>query len=106
MKAIINLIIIFSLTGCNYFSNLNPTDTKLSRSSKMQKQINRLLKRDSENKRLEKIYLEEIRIAEQNNDQETFKFYLSEYIKVERLNIPAWMKQEPNYVQGGVSIKY
>ena len=106
MRTIIKLLIILFLTSCYHSSNLTPESTDLFRSESFQKEIDRLLKRDAENKRLEKMYLEEIRIAEQNNDQETFKFYLSEYVKVERLNIPTWMKQEPNYVQGGVNIKY
>ena len=58
----------------------------------MQQEINNLLEKDAENKALEREYLEEIRIAEQNNDQEAFKFYLSEYVKVERLKLPDWIK--------------
>lgn len=101
------LIIIFlSLTIFSCSTKLRPKDTKLSRSSEMQQEINNLLEKDAENKALEREYLEEIRIAEQNNDQEAFKFYLSEYVKVERLKLPDWIKKEPNYVKGGLNIKY
>jgi len=104
MKTIILLILI--LTGCSHSSNLKPTDTKISRSAEMQAEIDLVLAKDAENKKLEKEYLEEIRIAEKNNDQEAFKFYLSEYVKVERLKLPKWIKKEPNYVEGGLNIKY
>lgn len=106
MKTIINLFLILALTGCSHSSNLNPTDTKFSRSAEMQAEIDSVLAKDAENKKLEKEYLEEIRRAEENNDQEAFKFYLSEYVKVKRLKLPEWIKREPNYVKGGVNIKY
>lgn len=106
MKTIINLFLILVLAGCNHSPNLTPTDTKVSRSVEMQEEINLLLAKDAENKKLERQYLEEIRIAEKNNDQEAFKFYLSEYVRVERLKLPEWIKKEPNYVEGGLNIKY
>lgn len=103
-KIFISLILL--LTGCNYSVKLQPSDTKVSRSAEMQEEIDSVLAKDAENKKLEKEYLEEIRIAEKNNDQEAFKFYLSEYVKVQRLKLPQWIKKEPNYVKGGVNIKY
>ena len=102
-----NLIIIFlSLTGFSCSHRLKPEDTKVSRSTEMQQEIDTLLAKDAENKKLEREYLQEIKIAEKNNDQEAFRFYLSEYVKVERLKLPDWIKQEPNYVKGGLNIKY
>ena len=102
-----NLIIIFlCLTTFSCSNKLKPENTKLSRSLEMQQEINNLLNQDAQNKALEKEYLEEIRIAEENNDQEAFRFYLSEYVKVERLKLPEWIKKEPNYVKGGLNIKY
>jgi len=106
VKTTIKLLIILFLTSCYHSPNLTPELTEFSRSAGMQKEINRLLERDADNKKLEKIYLEEIRLAEENNDQDAFKFYLSEYVKVERLKIPEWMKKEHNYVEGGVNVKY
>jgi hypothetical protein len=103
-KIFVSLILL--LTGCNYSAKLQPIDTKVSRSVEMQKEIDSVLAKDAENKKLEKEYLEEIRRAEENNDQEAFKFYLSEYVKVQRLKLPQWIKKEPNYVEGGVNIKY
>ena len=102
-----SLVIIFlSLTTFSCSNRLKPEDTKLSRSLEMQQEINNVLEKDAQNKALEREYLEEIRIAEENNDQEAFKFYLSEYVKVERLKLPEWIKKEPNYVEGGLNIKY
>jgi len=103
-KFFISLILL--LTGCNYSAKLQPSDTKVSRSLEMQAEIDLVLAKDAENKKLEKEYLEEIRRAEENNDQEAFKFYLSEYVKVQRLKLPQWIKKEPNYIEGGVNIKY
>lgn len=106
MKAIINLLVIFSLAGCNHSSNLQPEDTKLSRSKDMQQEINYLLSLDEAYKTEEKMYLEEIRKAQIHNDEIAFKFFLREYAKVKRLDLPEWIKKEPNYVEGGVNIKY
>lgn len=106
MKITINFFIILLLTGCNHSANLKPTDTKVSRSAEMQKEIDYILSLDEAYKMEEKMYLEEIRRAEENNDQEAFKFYLSEYVKVKRLKLPKWIKEEPNYIEGGVNIKY
>ena len=98
--------LILALTGCNHLPNLQPEDTKLSRSKEMQQEINYLLSLDEAYKMEEKMYLEEIRKAQEHNDEIAFQFFLREYAKVKRLKIPEWMKKEPNYVQGGVNIKY
>lgn len=105
MKKYLSIIVV-AFMGCNHSANLKPEDTKVSRSLDMQEEIDLVLAKDAENKKLERQYLEEIRIAEENNDQEAFKFYLSEYVKVERLKLPKWIKKEPNYIEGGVNIKY
>ena len=94
------------MTGCNHSAILKPEDTKVSRSEDMQQEIDHLLALDEAYKMEEKIYLEEIRRAEINNDEIAFQFFLREYAKVKRLKLPEWIKQEPNYVQGGINIKY
>ena len=55
---------------------------------------------------LELEFLEQIRIAQENNDTESFEFFFQEYVKVERLKIPEELKKEPNYFQGGLKVKY
>ena len=65
-----------------------------------------LLAEDRENKELEIIYLNEIRHAQENNDIESYEFYLMEYFAVPRLEVPDYMKSEPEYFWGGESIKY
>lgn len=76
------------------------------RSLEEQRQIDRTLAEDRENKMLELFYLHEIRKAEEHNDSEAFRFYMEEYIRVPRLDIPEDLKNEPNYFEGGERIKY
>ena len=102
----ISLLLILALTGCNNSAILKPEDTKVSRSSDMQEEIDYLLKLDEAYKMEEKMYLEEIRKAQIHDDEIAFQFFLREYAKVKRLDLPDWIKKEPNYVKGGVNIKY
>jgi hypothetical protein len=104
MKYLTLTILLFA--GCNHSSNLKPEDTKASRSVEMQNEINYLLSLDEAYKMEEKIYLEEIRRAQLNDDEIAFQFFIREYAKVKRLDLPEWIKKEPNYVEGGVNIKY
>ena len=104
MKYLTLTILIFA--GCNHSSNLQPEDTKVSRSADMQEEINYLLSLDEAYKMEEKMYLEEIRKAQLNDDEIAFQFFLREYARVKRLDLPEWIKKEPNYIEGGVNIKY
>jgi hypothetical protein len=107
MKNICKIIIILSfLFGCVNTKKPKTKDTEVSRSAEVQSDIDDLLARDAKNKKLELEYLEQIRIAQENNDEEAFKFFFQEYAEVERLIIPDWMKEEPNYFEGGLKIKY
>jgi hypothetical protein len=101
---IITLTLI--LIGCNLTNKVSIEDTRVTRSEEYQNEINEFLAKDAENKQREKDLLEEIRIAQENNDQDAFQFFFEEYINVERLAVPEWMKEEPNYVEGGVNVKY
>ncbi len=85
---------------------LNCKEPKQLRTAEYQSYINETLAEDRKNKELELFYLNEIRIAEENNDSEAFRFNLEEYIKVPRMDIPEWMKGEPSYFQGGDKVKY
>lgn len=66
----------------------------------------KLLKEDRENKKLELMYLKEMRIAQENNDREAFDYFFQEYMEVPRLDIPQDLKNHKNYFQGGDRIKY
>ena len=89
------------------FACVNQTNpTKVTRTSEIQSHIDDLLARDAKNKKLELEYLEQIRIAQENNDTEAFEFFFQEYVQVERLEIPEELKKEPNYFQGGLKVKY
>lgn len=52
------------------------------------------------------MYLEEIGKAQDNNDSDALRFFLQEYLKVPRLDVPAHLKSDPRYFEGGESIKY
>lgn len=105
MKKYLSIIVVV-LMGCNHSASLKPEDTKVSRSAEMQKEIDYILSLDEAHKMEEKMYLEEIRKAQVHNDEIAFQFFLREYAKVKRLKLPDWIKKEPNYVEGGVNIKY
>ncbi len=105
MKKYLSVILVM-LAGCNHSSDLKPEDTKVSRSADMQEEINKILAKDKSNKLIELEHLEQIRIAQENNDREAFEFFFQEYAEVERLNLPQWIKEEPNYFQGGLKVKY
>mgnify|MGYP001221752640 CR=1 FL=1 len=110
MKNILIIITLF-LSSCLQ-SNKDSTEKseevaiEEARTEEMQKEIDELLAKDANNKKLEKEYLEQIRIAQENNDTQAFEFFFQEYIGVERLHIPEELKKEPNYVEGGLSVKY
>ena len=94
------LLFLLLLTGCG-----QPTITE-TESEDISKEINDLLAQDKKNKLLELEYLEQIRVAQENNDTEAFEFFLQEYVDVERLDIPEELKKDPNYFEGGQKVKY
>jgi hypothetical protein len=109
----INYIILFLFLffiSCNQTKNIEAISSDLNQSlsepSNIQKEIDDLLAEDKKNKMLELEYLEQIRLAQENNDTEAFEFFFQEYADVERLKIPEELKKEPNYFQGGIKVKY
>jgi hypothetical protein len=92
-------VLLLLFLGCS-----QPEDS--GRKPELQEYIDRTLAEDRRNKEQELQYLEEIRIAQTNNDNEAFQFFLDEYLKVPRMDIPEWMKEEPNYFEGGDRVKY
>lgn len=101
----LTLIIFLLLTGCNQSTTINP-ETEQPRTEQIQKEIDSLLAEDKANKMLELEYLEQIRIAQENNDTQAFEFFFQEYVEIERLEIPEELKKEPNYFLGGNKVKY
>ena len=75
-------------------------DTKVSRTPEFQLEIDNILAEDTENKRWERIYLNEILVARDNDDNAAYKFFVLEFVKLPRLRLPEWMKDEPNYTPG------
>ena len=110
MTNYIVLFLFLFFISCNQTKNIEAISSDLnqsfSESSIIQKEIDELLAQDKKNKMLELEYLEQIRLAQENNDTEAFQFFFQEYVDVERLEIPEELKKEPNYFQGGLKIKY
>jgi hypothetical protein len=75
-------------------------------SNEISEEEKKLLLQDAENKKEEIMYLNEIKIAQDNNDTDALEFYLEEYIKVPRLEIPEHLKEHPSFQEGGQNIKY
>lgn len=101
MKALTTCILLV-VTGCNITKIPTPsiTNTTVSRSEAYDLEIRELLKIDADNKKWERIYLQEIRIAQKNDDHDAYKFFIKEYISIPRLILPKWMHSEPGYVPG------
>ena len=96
------LAVMYLLLICGCVHNkigLDAEDTELIRSHEYQKEIDAIIAEDTENKRWERIYLKEIAIAQENNDPDAYKFFIVEYIKLPRLLLPEWMKDEPGYTK-------
>jgi hypothetical protein len=93
-------IYILIICGCIHDRvSLKVEDTNLIRTAEYQKEIAAIIAEDTENKEWERTYLKEIAIAQENNDQEGYKFFIIEYIKLPRLVLPEWMKNEPGYTK-------
>ena len=103
---LLTITLTLTLLGCKVSNKITPEDTQFTRSEEYQNEINEFLLQDAKNKQREREILEEIRIAQENNDEDAFRFFFEEYINIERLAVPEWMKKEPNYVEGGVKVKY
>ena len=58
-----------------------------------------IIEQDLINKQTELDILRELKIAQHNNDEEAFKFYVSEYIRVPRLQLTTEQKKHPKYRQ-------
>tara|TARA_B100001123_G_scaffold117189_1_gene136396 strand:- start:558 stop:899 length:342 start_codon:yes stop_codon:yes gene_type:complete len=97
------VLMLYILSGCKTITSttvkrLSPVDTNVTRSTEYQQEIDDLLAADAENKRWEKIYLKEIKAAQENQDHDAYLFFIKEYISIPRLPIPEWMQQLPGYV--------
>ena len=98
MRVITICIAILITSSCVAIKKPAISDTKFTRSAEYQKEINIILARDADNKKWERIYLTEIAIAQKNDDMESYKFFVKEYIMIPRLRLPEWLKSEPQYI--------
>ena len=104
MKYLLITALIYT-TSCMQVADTTAEDSIVLEAD-IQEEIDHLLAQDRVNKELELEYLEQIRIAQENNDTEAFEFYFQEYVEVERLDIPEELKKDPKYFQGGLKVKY
>ena len=58
-----------------------------------------IIQQDLYNKQRELDILRELFVAQQHNDEEAFKFYVSEYIRVPRLELTPEQQQHPKFKQ-------
>ena len=58
-----------------------------------------IIEQDLINKQTELDILRELKIAQHNDDEEAFKFYVSEYVRAPRLQLTAEQKRHPKYKQ-------
>ena len=56
-----------------------------------------IIQQDLQNKQTELDILRELYIAQQNQDEEAFKFFVSEYVRVPRLILTDEQKAHPSY---------
>lgn len=69
-------------------------------------EITAIIQQDAKNKMNEFVCLKEIKIAEENDDRDAFYYFLTEYMKIPRLEIKDEWKTHPDYIEGGQIIKY
>ena len=98
MKYFTLTILLFA--GCNHSSNLQPEDTKVSRSADMQNEIDYILSLDEAYKEEEKMYLEEIRKAEVHNDEIAFKFFFERICQSKKIKTTRMDKKRTKLCRG------
>ena len=58
-----------------------------------------IIQQDLYNKQRELNILRELFVAQQHNDEEAFKFFVSEYIRIPRLELTPEQQQHPKFKQ-------
>lgn len=84
MKIIIQIILIY-LVGC---SDQNIDDSHIH---------DDIVQRDLTNKQYELDVLRELYIAQLNNDEDAFVYYVTEYVRIPRLELNIEQKSHPRY---------
>lgn len=78
------------LCGCISTHNPAPKDTLPSRSKDLQDRIDDLTEKAEDNKKWQKIYIQEIKSAKENQDYDAYRFFLHEFINTPTLILPDW----------------
>lgn len=104
MIRIVILIAVVGVVGLRSCDNPGTVHTSTQRKTvyqdrhpKVQQAHDMLIDIDLNNKQWELEILREIYTAQENEDVEAFKFFMSEYIRVPRLKLTEDQKTHPNY---------
>jgi hypothetical protein len=80
-------------------TKLTPEHTRYTRTPEYQQQIQQLISRDAENKRWARLMLQEIDVAIQNDDYQSYVFFVREYENIPKEIVPEHLRNEPGYEQ-------
>lgn len=84
------------VASCNT-THLVPEQTRLSRSSEYQQEIDRLIVEDTQNKQWARVYLQEIDTAIANDDVPAYVFFMREFEAIPLSIVPRHLRSEPGY---------
>lgn len=97
MRKYIVYIFLLTLVSCNKKPNIE--DTGVVRTTEYKAEIIEFLKMDKQYKLSEENCLREIAIAQDNNDEEAYRFFFAEYMDIPRMPIEDWMREEPGFYE-------
>ena len=92
------VIVGLVLTSCNS-TKLTPDQTSLKRTPEFQAEIDQVIKQDANNKHWARLMLQEIDVAIQNDDYQSYVFFLREYENIPKETVPEYLRNEPGYAQ-------
>ena len=98
MKYITILVSLF-LFGCNKpQKSTSTTETETETNTKTSyTQYDEIIQQDLENKQRELNLLREIRVAQQNEDEEAYQFFMEDFYQIPRLVLTEEQKKHPKF---------
>ena len=97
MKCVLILLLLFTSCTTKHVE-LSPADTKVS-CSMTDQQIEDLITQDIENKKWQRVYLNEIDAAVRHEDWNSVGFFVNEYMDIPSEIVPLWLRHHPRYVE-------
>ena len=93
------VILLLLFTSCTVeHVELSPSDTKLS-CSMTDQQIDELITQDTDNKKWQRLYLNEIDAAIRHEDWDSVEYFINEYLEIPNEIVPLWLRHHPRYVE-------